>query len=136
MKNVCLSLADIAGKAYIQAVCRASADLGLGSFEELLAIAEEKVEFFPPAFEEKIHALLSKCGTQISQGLKSSSSGAATAAFAAAFHREHAPLSGVGPFRLGEDGKLSLIGKSEHYQASLGHNFPGFKLLINAHNIC
>ena len=129
MKNVCLSLADIAGKAYIQAVCRASADLGLGNFEELLAIAEEKVEFFPPAFEEKIHALLSKCGTQISQGLKSSSSGAATAAFAAAFHREHAPLSGLGPFRLGEDGKLSLIGKSEHYQASCGHNFPGCKLL-------
>ena len=135
MKNVCLSLADIAGEAYIQAVCRASADLGLGNFEELLAIAGEKVEFFPPAFEEKIHALLAKCGTQISQGLASSSSGAATAAFAAAFHREHAPLSGLGPFRLGEDGKLSLIGKSEHYQASLGHNFPGFKLLINAQRI-
>ena len=135
MKNVCLSLADIAGTGYIQAVCRASADLGLGEFEELLAAGFEKVEFFPPAFEEKIHDLLEKCGSQVSQGLASSSSGAATSAFAAAFHREHAPLSGLGPFRLGEDGILSLIGKSEHYQTSLGHNFPGFKLLINAQRI-
>ena len=61
IKNVSLSLADIAGSAYIQAVCRASADLGLGQFDELLAIAEEKVEFFPPAFEEKINALLCAC---------------------------------------------------------------------------
>ena len=135
MKNLSLSLADIAGSAYIQAVCRGSAALGLGEYDELLAIAEEKVEFFPESFQKKIDDLLSECGTQISEGLSSSDPGAATAAFAAAFHREHAPLSGLGPFRLGEDGKISLIGKSEHYQASLGHNFPGFKLLINAQRI-
>ena len=135
MKNLCLSLADIAGRAYIQAVCRSSAALGLGSFEELNAIAEEKVDFFPSAYAQKINDLLVQCGKQVSDGLSQSDPGAATAAFSAAFHREHAPLSGIGPYRRGEDGKLALIGKSEHYQASLGHNFPGAKLLINAQRI-
>ena len=65
MKNLSLSLADIAGSAYIQAVCRASAALGLGEYKELLAIAEEKVEFFPESFQKKIDDLLSECGTQI-----------------------------------------------------------------------
>ena len=34
--------------------------------------------------------------------------------------------------RLGEDGKLYFIGKSEHYHASLGHSFPGYKLIDRA----
>ena len=135
MKNISVSLADIAGEEYISSVCRASAFCGLGRFEELQTIAHEKVDFFPEEFQKKIDDLLPLCGQNVISPLANSSGGAATAAFAAAFHREHAPLSGIGPFRLGEDGILSLIGKSEHYQASLGHNFPGGKLLINAQRI-
>jgi acetylornithine/succinyldiaminopimelate/putrescine aminotransferase len=33
---------------------------------------------------------------------------------------------------VGEDGKLYFIGKSEHYHASLGHSFPGYKLIDRA----
>ena len=43
-----------------------------------------------------------------------------------------APLSGFGCFRVGEDGRLYLISKSEHYHASVGHSFPGYRLLEHA----
>lgn len=37
--------------------------------------------------------------------------------------------------RVGEDGKLYLIGKSEHYHASLGHRFNGYRLIDNARKL-
>ena len=133
--NISRSLTDIAGEKYINAVCEASAALGLGSFEELKAIAEEKVEFYPLSFAEKAEELALQSGKKICDGLDASFPGAATNAFAKAFHRESAPLSGLGCVRVGENGKIAFIGKSEHYQASLGHNFPGYKLLLNAYRI-
>ncbi len=39
------------------------------------------------------------------------------------------PLGGIGAFRIGEDGKVYLAAKSEHYHVSLGHNFPGYRLM-------
>jgi acetylornithine/succinyldiaminopimelate/putrescine aminotransferase len=33
---------------------------------------------------------------------------------------------------VGEDGVLYLVSKSEHYHASLGHDFPGYRLIENA----
>ena len=132
MKNVRLSLEEIAGKEYVESVCTASALLGLGKKEELLAIAAEKVDFFPAEYQERLDSLIEKAGTLFSAPLAKSCNGAASAAFTQALHRESAPLSGMGFFRIGEDGRLAIIGKSEHYQASCGHNFPGYKLLINA----
>jgi 4-aminobutyrate aminotransferase-like enzyme len=46
-----------------------------------------------------------------------------------------APLSALGYFRIGEDGQLYLIAKSEHYHASLGHSFPGYALLDRARRL-
>ena len=92
MKNISLSLADIAGEEYISSVCRASAFCGLGRFEELQTIAHEKVDFFPEEFQKKIDDLLPLCGQNVISPLANSSGGAATAAFAAAFHREPQPL--------------------------------------------
>ena len=132
LKNLQLSLKDIAGAEYISKVCRASAKLGLGSEAELLKIAEKKVDFYPDGLQEKLDALIPFTGEIFSEPLNESSSGAGTAAFNGAFHRENAPLSGIGCFRIGEDGKLAVIGKSEHYQASCGHNFPGAEIIANA----
>ena len=42
---------------------------------------------------------------------------------------DNAPLTGYGFYRVGEDGRLYLITKSEHYHAPLGHAFPGYRLL-------
>ena len=133
--NISRSLSDIAGESYTDAVCRASAALGLGSYASLKALADEKVDFFPDAFAARAEALALRCGEKITDGLADSFPGAPTNAFAAAFHRESAPLSGLGAVRVGENGKIAFIGKSEHYQASLGHAFPGFRLLENAARI-
>ncbi|MBO4303963.1 MAG: aminotransferase class III-fold pyridoxal phosphate-dependent enzyme [Lentisphaeria bacterium] len=129
------SLTDIAGEKYISAVCGASAALGLGAFEELKKIACEKVDFYPEEFAARAEELALRSSEKICEGLSESFPGAPTNAFAKAFHRESAPLSGLGCVRVGEDGRIAFIGKSEHYQASLGHNFPGYKLLRNAERI-
>lgn len=133
--NICRSLTDIAGEDYMDAVCRASAALGLGTYESLKSLAGKKVEFWPDAFAVRAEELALRSGEKITEGLESSFPGAPTHAFAAAFHRESAPLSGYGGVRVGENGRIAFLGKSEHYQASLGHNFPGFKLLEYAARI-
>ena len=130
--NISRSLTDIAGEKYIHAVCESAASLGFGTYAELRKIANEKIDFFPEEFARRAEELALRCGEKISGGLYDSFPGAPTDAFKKAFHRESAPLSGLGPVRVGENGKIAFIGKSEHYQASLGHSFPGYKLLINA----
>ena len=135
VNHLSLSLSDIVGGEYIDHVCRASAFLRPADERELRAIAEEKVAFFPEDYEKRLDVLIDSCGKCVIPSFENSDPGAATEAFAGAFHRNSAPLSGIGPFRLGEDGRLAIIGKSEHYQASLGHNFPGFALLGNAMKI-
>jgi acetylornithine/succinyldiaminopimelate/putrescine aminotransferase len=47
-------------------------------------------------------------------------------------HTEASPLTGLGFIRIGENGRAYLISKSEHYHASLGHGFPGYRLIENA----
>jgi acetylornithine/succinyldiaminopimelate/putrescine aminotransferase len=135
IKNFALSLCDLGGEAYISAVCRASAALGLGTYSELMALATEPVDFYPPDLVAQGDQLLSRCGQMVCEGLADSARGAGTAAFDQALKRSSAPLSGRGFFRVGEDGRLAAIGKSEHYQASLGHNFPGYRLLTHAARI-
>lgn len=45
------------------------------------------------------------------------------------------PVTGFANYRLGEDGKLYLIGKSEHYHTPLGHRFNGYRLIDNARRL-
>ena len=132
IKNLQLSLKDIAGEEYIDRVCQASAKLNSKNYAELLAVAERKVDFYPEALVNKLDAMIEGIGKEFSAPLEKSSDGAGTAAFNDALHRENAPLTGLGFFRIGEDGKLAVIGKSEHYQASCGHNFPGAEIIANA----
>jgi acetylornithine/succinyldiaminopimelate/putrescine aminotransferase len=135
MKNISKSLRDLLGSAYITAVCEAQSVLTGRKQNELEAIADEKIDFYPESFEQKADKLLSSVSNKITSGLTVKSEGAPTSSFAQAAHDKMAPLAGLGAIRVGENGKAYLIGKSEHYHASLGHHFPGYRLIENAKKI-
>ena len=134
-KNIRYSLTDLLGNEYIEAVCEAQAFLTERDKSEFKKIANEKVDFCPADFLKRNTEILKYTGSQVCDGLDDTCEGAGTASFAGAQHHEMAPLAGLGPFRIGENGKIYLIGKSEHYHASLGHHFPGYRLIENAKKI-
>ena len=127
-----LSLADICGADYAEAACRARGLLSGEDVAGLMALALEAVDFFPERFQQHLLSMLDSVGEEIARALDSSSRGASTKAFNAATKTAMAPLSALGCFRLGEDGRLYLATKSEHYHASLGHGFPGYALIDRA----
>ncbi len=131
-KNIKMSLTDLLGSEYTNAVCAAEAALGAMSLEESQAIANEKVEFFPEAVQKKNSEMLALVGKQVMPEVPHITDGAPTDSFRKAASRAAAPVAAAGYFRIGEDGKLYFIGKSEHYHASLGHSFPGYKLIDKA----
>ena len=133
--DVTLSLADIAGRPYCEAVCAARAALSGENAGKLRRLAEQRVAFFPRVLQRRLRALLPRVGEAVAAPWQGSPAGATTAAFAAASHPDLAPLSGLGCFRIGEDGRLRLAAKSEHYHASLGHAFPGYRLLEHARRL-
>jgi len=135
MQNIRKSLRDLLGAEYIAAVCEAQAFLTGRSKSEFIALADEAIDFFPEAFQARADFLLDRVPAQVSSALNNSNGGAPTASFAAAQHNVMAPLAGFGPIRIGENGRAYFIGKSEHYHASLGHHFPGYRLLENAKKI-
>ena len=127
-----LSLEDVLGKEYTDTLVAANAALGMLGKEEATCLATEKVDFFPAEKQQKNDELLASVGKEIIPHFYNGNDGAATAAFAKALSKDSAPVTGVGCFRLGEDGKLYLIGKSEHYHAPLGHRFDGYRLIDKA----
>ncbi|MCP4311993.1 MAG: aminotransferase class III-fold pyridoxal phosphate-dependent enzyme [Bacteroidetes bacterium] len=132
MQNITLSLADLTGDAYIEAICRSKAFIENKDVEEFLEIAREKIEFFPDHFSRRIDELVDYTGKQVVECDLESSPGAATNAFSKATNKGMAPLSSYGFMRIGENGKAYIAAKSEHYHAPLGHSFPGYKLVENA----
>ncbi len=135
INNIRMSLADLLGREYMEAVCEARTFLEAGDRADNLALAEEKIDFFPQEHQERLDGLLGKVGLPVVSGLPDSSAGAPIAAVDRASKRPMAPLGGSGFYRIGEDGRLYLITKSEHYHASLGHDFPGFRLLDHARRL-
>lgn len=95
----------------------------------MAALMRRKVDFFPAAVQARNLRLLKEVGTRVASGLHTSAHGATTEKFAAATQVAKAPLSAWGPYRVGEDGRLYLVTKSEHYHAPLGHAFPGYRLI-------
>jgi 4-aminobutyrate aminotransferase-like enzyme len=130
--NLSLSLSDLLGSEYLKAVVEARALAEGVEKRRLLAVADEKVEFYPTAFQRRVDELVDSVGKKITSGFSSSARGATTAAFVKATRSAQAPLVGYGFLRVGEDGKLYLVSKSEHYHASVGHDFPGYRLIENA----
>ena len=131
-KNIKMSLADLLGKDYTDAVAAANAVLGGMSLEEAEKIANEKVGFFPEEVQKKNSEMLALVGKQVMPVVPPMTDGAPTDSFRKAASRDAAPVAARGYFRIGEDGKLYFIGKSEHYHASLGHSFPGYRLIDKA----
>ncbi len=129
MENISLSLQDLLGPEYIQAVCQAASALRGEDETALQALACQKVDFFPAAFAQRQQALMGRLGQQMLPALAAQNSGAPTHSYAAAQHNGPAPLSGLGSFRIGEDGRLYFAAKSEHYHIPLGHSFPGYQLI-------
>lgn len=127
-----LSLQDIAGKDYIETVCRAAAFLHAGSVRELRTIATRKVSFFPVDFQRQLSEKLERVGSVCVPPASASSLGATSSQFASHSSSEQAPLSTLGYYRVGENGRLYLTSKSEHYHAPLGHAFPGHALIQHA----
>ncbi len=128
MKSPCLSLKELLGEKYCNAVSNAAVYNGLVSESEAEKLVSEKVDFYPADVAKADEAVLEYVGTKVVPSFENGNDGAATAAFAKALHKSSAPLSARGNTRIGEDGRLYYIGKSEHYHASLGHSFPGYKL--------
>lgn len=124
-----MSLGDLAGVDYLNAVCGARAALTGQAMIRCRKLGRESVDFFPAAMQQRLHSLLSRTGEKVVSALRRTAGGATTRAFEAATRVEQAPLSGYGYFRVGEDGRLYFILKSEHYHAPVGHAFPGYRLL-------
>jgi 4-aminobutyrate aminotransferase-like enzyme len=127
--SVRLSLADLVGQDYVQSVVRAASAVRKASLETLRRLATTRVDFLPARFQSRLASLLPKTGTVVTKPFAATRLGASSAPFVSATRTAAAPLTGFGYFRIGEDGRLYLISKSEHYHASLGHSFPGYKLL-------
>ena len=132
IRSPLLSLSDLLGREYTTAVCTARAFTSSEDAKKLMSIAEEKEDFYPKDFENKVDELIGFVGKQVCPGFKTSACGATTRAFVKASNFTMAPLSGYGFIRIGEDGRAYLISKSEHYHASLGHDFPGYRLIEKA----
>ena len=132
LHNIRRSLSDLLDGAYLEGVIAARAALSGEDPAALRAIAEEKVDFYPEAFAARQEELMARLGERLVPAFPDTENGAPTDSYRAAQHSFAAPLSGLGAFRIGEDGRLYLAAKSEHYHIPLGHSFPGYALLENA----
>ncbi|HBP37995.1 MAG TPA: hypothetical protein DD640_04505 [Clostridiales bacterium] len=126
------SLADLLPREYLAAVVEAYQSLRGGGRETAEQLIHEPVDFFPVEYEDQLKALLPKTGQRIAAGLTETIDGAPTDSFRRATQLGAAPIGSRGWYRAGEDGKLYLTTKSEHYHAALGHDFPGYRLIEKA----
>ena len=134
--QVKVSLSDLCGEAYTDAVCEARSLLTGEDVDALKAVAEEPVDFYPTAFQDRLLELLPSVGTCMGNGSSEGfAKGAGTSSFNAATKTSMAPLSAMGWYRFSESGKLHLTSKSEHYHTSMGHAFPGYGLLERARRL-
>lgn len=135
LKNIKRSLSDLLGTEYMEAVQSVAVTIHGMSKDEAYRLANEKIDFFPDEYVNKMDELALRTGEKVVEGFKNTQNGAPTDAFGKAAHSNMAPIGGYGCTRIGEDGKAYLIAKSEHYHASLGHSFPGYKLIDNARKL-
>ncbi len=127
-----LSLADLCGRDYTESVLKARAQLVGQPAEGLRVWADQEIDFYPISYQERIDRLVDSVGKIVCPATSSSSEGAGNRAFRESAVLQRAPLCAMGPYRVGEDGRVYLAAKSEHYHASVGHDFPGYRLVENA----
>lgn len=130
--EVVCSLEDLVGTKYLDRVISAVAVFDQDRAEAAGRAAREPVVFFPSEMQDRVDRILPRVGEVVAPPLEKSATGAPSASFRSAASLAAAPLTGYGPFRIGQDGRLYLAAKSEHYHASLGHFFSGYTLLERA----
>ncbi len=135
LHNISRSLTDLLGNDYSSALAACAAVIQGMDAGQAHALLHQPVDFFSSRRSSYLDDLLPMTGTQITAGICVTNSGAGTMSYNKASHLEAAPLSGIGPFRVGEDGRLYLAAKSEHYHISLGHGFEGYRLITLARQI-
>ena len=131
-KSVRLCMADVVGRQYIQKVIAAQAWLTAGGASRLRRIATTPVDFFPATLERRLARLLPQVGRKVCPAWTRPEPGASSREFNLAVNAAVAPLAGLGYYRVGQNGRLYLLAKSEHYHALLGHAFPGYGLIERA----
>jgi 4-aminobutyrate aminotransferase-like enzyme len=129
------SLADIVGGDYVDHVASARSKLTGEPVGALRRLGRKKIDFFPRRVQRALAALLPKVGTVVTDPPRRSPAGATSRTFNMASRLGQAPLSGWGCYRVGEDGRLHFLLKGEHYHVSLGHSFPGYRLLEVARSL-
>ena len=134
-KNIKRSLRDLLGAEYTDAVKRVAVEINGMEESEADFLINEKVEFLPEAYVSRMHNMAKRTGERVVLPFENNMEGAPTEAYRKAAHLGSSPIGGVGCTRIGEDGRAYLIAKSEHYHASLGHNFPGYRLINNARRL-
>jgi acetylornithine/succinyldiaminopimelate/putrescine aminotransferase len=134
-ENVTLSLSDLLGRDYVSAVSRAADILLEIDPKRVEELSDGPVDFFSSDFVSRLNELIDHVGKSIIDPVDFEMPGAPTDSFLKASNLNASPITGLGPFRLGEDGKLYLAAKSEHYHTPLGHNFPGYKLIDRAREL-
>lgn len=135
LKNIKRSLRDLLGAEYTDAVKRVAVEINGMDEAEADLLINEKVEFLPDSYISRMHAMAKRTGERVVEPFENNMEGAPTEAYRKAAHLGSSPIGGIGCTRIGEDGRAYLIAKSEHYHASLGHNFPGYKLITNARRL-
>ena len=135
LKNISRSLKDLLGADYMEAVKSVAVEINGMDPAEADFLINEKVEFLPDSFVDRMHNMAKKTGETVVKPFNDTLEGAPTESFRKATHLCAAPIGGVGCTRIGQDGRAYLTAKSEHYHTSLGHSFPGYKLITNARRL-
>lgn len=129
------SLRDLFGSEYMDQIIGTAEKLLQLTPEEAEALASEKEYFWSEDFHSAVCALSKQVGQSIINPFESDNSGAPTDSFRKASKLSMAPVGGLGCYRIGENGRVYMASKSEHYHTPLGHNFPGYRLITRARKL-
>ncbi|MHB1453863.1 MAG: aminotransferase class III-fold pyridoxal phosphate-dependent enzyme [Saccharofermentanales bacterium] len=132
IKTVKKSLKQIIGSEYMDSLIQGSVAMYGTDEKTAVKYATDEVDYFPESFALRMSNMLSQVGKSIIPAISGTAKGATTLAFKKAEKLDASPLCGLGYLRLGEDGRVYLTAKSEHYHTPLGHFFPGYNLIRNA----
>ena len=135
VKNTSNSLIDLLGTEYCEVISKTAMALHAMPEQKAKELISAKVDFFPADYSERIEALTGKIGEQVFEAFENDNMGASLEGYNKVTKRSAAPIGCIGPFRIGEDGRLYLAAKSEHYHIPIGHNFPGYKLINYAREL-
>lgn len=135
LTNISRSLKDLLGESYCKSISECVVLLHGLDREKVKELISKKVDFYSDEFKKHQDELVDNVGKQIVPAFENDSLGAPTVSFEKASNLKASPIGASGVFRIGEDGRLYLVSKSEHYHTSLGHHFGGYKLIDYAREL-